>query len=81
MIDYKFSNNKGYRYVFVIIDKFLEYTWCIPLKNKNSQTITNEFSIILTTPKRRPYKKESDLGGEIYVSIFQNSVKVKNLHQ
>ena len=43
MIDYKVSNNKGFRYMFVIIDNFSKYFWAIPLK-KYSQTITNEFS-------------------------------------
>ena len=30
MIDYKVSNNKGYRYIFVIIDNFSKYLWAIP---------------------------------------------------
>ena len=34
MIDYKTSNNKGYRYIFIIVDKFSKYLWAIPLKNK-----------------------------------------------
>ena len=49
VIDYKISNNKGYRYIFIIIESFSKFLWAIPLKNKNFQTITNEFSIILTT--------------------------------
>ena len=49
MIDYKISNNKGYRYIFVVIDNYSKYLSAIPLKNKYSQTITNEFSNILTT--------------------------------
>ena len=32
------------------------YSWCIPLKNKNSQTITNEFSKIQSTSNRKPLK-------------------------
>ena len=43
MIDYKISNNKDYRYTFIIIDNFLKYTWAIPLKNENSQKMTTEF--------------------------------------
>ena len=31
--DYKISNNKGYRYIFVIIDNFSKCSWCVPLKN------------------------------------------------
>ena len=80
MIDYKISNNKGYRYIFVVIDNFSKYLWAIPLKNKSSQTITNEFSNILTTSKRKPNKLESDRGSEFYNSIFQNFLKNKNIH-
>ena len=78
--DYKISNNKNYRYIFIIIDNFSKYLWAIPLKNKFSQTITNEFSIILTTSKRKPLKLESDRGTEFYNSIFQNFLKSKNIN-
>ena len=44
---------------------------------KKSQTITNEFSSILTTPKRKPLKLESDRGSEFYNSNFQNFLKTK----
>ena len=80
MIDYETSNKKGFRYIFVIIDYFSKYLWAIPLKNKYSQTITNDFSNILTTSKRKPLKIESDRGTEFYNSIFQNFLKIKNIH-
>ena len=76
MVDYKISNNKGFRYIFVIIDNFSTFLLCVRLKN--SQTITNEFSNILTTSKRSPLKIESDRGAEFYSSIFQNFLKHKN---
>ena len=79
MIDYKISNNKRYRYIFIIIDNFSKNLWAIPLKNKHSQTITNEFSNILSTSKRKPLKIESDRGTEFYNSIFQNFIKLKNI--
>ena len=41
--DYKTSNKKGFRYIFVTIDNFSRFLWAKPLKNKYSQTITNEF--------------------------------------
>ena len=62
--DYKTSNNKGFRYIFVVIDNHSKNFWAIPLKNKYSQTITNEFSNILTQSKRKPLKLESDRGKE-----------------
>ena len=80
MIDYKISNNRGFRYIFIIIDNFSKYLWGIPLKKKYSQTITNEFSNILTKSKRKPIKLESDRGSEFYNSIFQNLLKLKNIH-
>ena len=79
MIDYKTSNNKGFRYIFIVIDNFSKYLFATPLKNKYSQTITNEFSNILSTSKRKPIKIESDRGSEFYNNIFQNFLKSKNI--
>ena len=62
-----------------MVDNFSKYLWAIPLKNKYSQTITNEFSNLLTTSKRKPLKIESDRGTEFYNSIFQNFLKTKNI--
>ena len=80
MIDYKTWNNRGYRYIFIIIDNFCKYLWAIPVKNENRLTITDEFSNILSTSKRSPLKLESDRGKEWYNSIFQNFLKTKNIH-
>ena len=80
MVDYKISNNKGYRYIFIIIDNFSKFLFAIPLKNKYSQTITNEFSNNLAKSKRKPDKLESDRGYEVYNSIFRNFLKLKNIH-
>ena len=33
-LSYKISNNKGFRYIFIIIDNSSKYSWAIPLKNK-----------------------------------------------
>ena len=66
--------------MFIIFDNFSNYLWAIPLKNKYSQTITNEFSKIITKSKRKPLKLESDRGAEFYNGIFQNFLKSKNIH-
>ena len=78
MIDYKTSNNKVYRYIFIVINNFSNYLFAIPLKNKYSQTITNDFSNILTKSKRKPIKIESLRGTEFHNSNFQNFLKSKN---
>ena len=72
MIGYKISNNKGFRYIFFIIDTFSNYLLCILLKNENNQAKTNKFSSFLTTSERKPFKIESDRGAEFHISIFQN---------
>ena len=80
MIDYKISNNIIHRYIFNIIDNFSKSLWAIPLKNKYSTTITDEFSNILTKSKRKLLKLESDGGSEFYNSIFQIFLKSKHIH-
>ena len=79
LVDYKISNIKGFRYIFIIIDNLSKYLWAIPLKNKYGQTIKNEFSNILSTSKRSAVKLESDRGSEWYNSVFQNFLKNKNI--
>ena len=54
MSDYKGSNIKRFRYIFIIIDSFSKNLWAFKMKNKNNQTITIEFSKNLTTSKRSP---------------------------
>ena len=47
---------------------------------KNSQTITNEFSNILTISKRSPVKLKSDRRADFYDDTFQNFLKCKIIH-
>ena len=77
MSDYKISNNKSYRYIFIVIDNFSKYLWAIPLKNKYSQTITNEFSNILIKSKQKPVKKNQIEGQNFIILFFRTSRKLK----
>ena len=80
MFDYKTSNNKGFRYIFIIIDNFSKHLWAIPLKNKYNQTITNEFSNALNKSKGKLFKLQEDRGSEFYNNIFQNFLKTEIIH-
>ena len=73
------ENNRGYRYVLVIIDNFSKFGWIVSLKNKNAQTITNSFEKILINSKRKPKLIESDRGKEFYNNIFQDFLKENNI--
>ena len=77
--DYGPENNRGYRYVSVIIDHFSKFGWTIPLKNKNAQTIKDSFENILISSKRKPNIIESDRGKEFYNNIFQDFLNKNNI--
>ena len=70
--DYGPGNNRGYRYVLVVIDNFSKFGWTSPLKNKNGHTIKDSFENILISSKRKPNLIETDRGKEFYNNIFQD---------
>ena len=77
--DYGPKNNRGYRYVLVIIDNFSKFRWTVPLKNKNAQTIKVFFENVLTSSKRSPNLIETDRGKEFYNNIFQSFLNNNNI--
>ena len=80
MVDYRTSNNKGFKNIIVIKHKFSKYLLAKPPKNKYSQIITNECSKHLATSKRKPLKIESDRCTEFFNIIFQKFLKTKSIH-
>ena len=79
LTDYGPENNRGYRYVLVIIDNFSKYGWTVPLKNKNTQTIKNSFENILISSKRSPNLIETDRDKGFYSKIFQDFLIKNNI--
>ena len=80
MNDYAIKNNKGYRYILVVIDNFSKFGWTIPLKNKYAQSITDAFSQNVKSSKRKPNLLETDDGKEYVNKIFNeflNNNKIK----
>ena len=77
--DYGSKNNKGYRYVLVIINNFSKFGWTVPLKNKNAQTIKDSFEKIIISSKRKPNLIETDRGREFYNNIFQDFLNKNNI--
>ena len=47
--DYGLENNRGYRYVLLIIDNFSKFRWTVPFKSENAQTKKDSFESILIT--------------------------------
>ena len=80
MNDYGIKNNKGYRYILVVVDNFSKFGWTIPLKNKYAQSITDAFSQIIKISRRKPNLLETDDGKEYVKKIFNeflNNNKIK----
>ena len=79
MNDYGFKNKKGYRYILVVIDHFSKFGWTIPLKNKYAQSITDAFSQIVKSTKRKPNLFQTDDGKEYVNKIFNEFLNNHNI--
>ena len=77
--DYGPKNNRGYRYVLVIIDNFSKFGWTIPLKNKSAQTLKDSFENVLISSKRQPNLIETDDGSEFINKVFTNLLNTKKI--
>ena len=55
------KQNKGYRYVLVVIDAFSKYAWARPIKKKTGKDVTVAFAKILKEAKgRKPQTLQTD---------------------
>ena len=76
----KFSKqNNNCKYILSIIDFFSKYSWCYPLKNKNSNEIINAFKDIFKKSKRKTNFIQSDEGSEFTNKVVQNFFKDDNI--
>ena len=58
--------NKGFRFLWCVIDIYSKYAWVIPLKDKKGITIPEAFQKILHESKRKPNKIWVDKDSEFY---------------
>ena len=78
MNDYGPKNNKGYRYILVVIDNFSKFGWTTPLRNKYAQSIVDSFSEIIKSSNRKPKLLETDDGKEYVNKIFDEFLNNHN---
>ena len=81
MNDYGPENNKGYRYILVVIDNISKFGWTIPLKYKHAQSITDSFSQIIKTSRRKPNLLETGDGKEYVNKIFNEFLNNNNIQR
>ena len=81
MNDYGPKNNRGYRYILVVIEIFSEFGWTTPVKNKYAQSITDAISQIVKTSKRKPNLLETDDGKEFVNKFVNEFLNNKNINR
>ena len=79
MNEYGTKNNKGYRYILVVIDNFSKFVWTIPLENKYAKSITDAFSQTIKTSRRKPNLLKTDDGKEYVNKIFSELLSNHNI--
>ena len=79
MNDYGIKNNEGYRYILVVVDNFSKFGWTILLKNKYAQSLTDAFSQIIKTSRRKPNLLETHDGKEYVNKIFSEFLNNHNI--
>ena len=52
--------NKGYKFILVVLDIFSRYAWARPLKNKSGKEVANAFEDIIEGDGSRPKKLWTD---------------------
>ena len=73
MNDYGFKNNKGYKYILVVFDNFSKFGWTVSVKNKYAQSITDAFSQVVKTSRRKANLLETDEVRNILIKLSTNS--------
>ena len=73
------KENKWFKYLLTVIDVFSKFAWVVPLKTKDSLSVTNAFKKILEG-SRKPVKLQTDKGKEFYNREFQNLLKKHNIY-
>lgn len=71
------EDNDGFRYLLTVIDVFSKYAWVVPLKRKDSQSVTGAFEHIFS--ERKPSKLQTDKGREFTNSVLQNKLAARGI--
>lgn len=79
-LDQYARENKGFKYILVVIDCFSKFLWTRPLKSKNAQDVSNAMAHIFKHSNRIPKKLVTDNGREYYNASFQSLLKKHNIH-
>lgn len=79
MIPYS-KNNKGYRYILVVINAFSKFVWAYPVKRKTGKAVADVMNKVLSSLKIPPKNLQTDMGKEFYNREFQTLMKKFNIN-
>lgn len=71
LIDVKSFKNKNINFLLTVVDVFSKYGFVEPVKDKKGSTMITAFSKKNSKSKRKPFKIQSDHGGEFTGKNFQ----------
>ncbi|KAJ1518856.1 hypothetical protein ONE63_011532 [Megalurothrips usitatus] len=69
------EDNDGFAYLLCVICVFSRFDWCIPIKNKTSNSIKNAFKVLFTKTERRCTRLVGDKGSEFENNEFKRFLK------
>ncbi|PFX25068.1 Uncharacterized protein F54H12.2 [Stylophora pistillata] len=67
------KENKGFRYILVVVDAFSKYAWAISLKKKTGKEATDALTKVIKQG-RKPQKLQTDARKEFYNKTFQTKL-------
>lgn len=74
------KNNKGYRYILIVINVFSKFVWAQPIKQKNAKDVTAAMKIIISQMNKVPHNLQTDLGKEFYNKDFKALMESFNIN-
>jgi len=72
--------NRGYRYIFTVIDVLSKYAWAVPLKNKSGNDGATVIAKIIRYDERCPKNLQTDRGKEFYNANVQKLLKKHDIN-
>ena len=75
------KENRGFRYVLIVIDVLSRYAFAVPLKDKTAKSVIAAFKKIFNKSGRRPQKLFTDMGKEYTSNQFKDFLRKSNIIQ
>lgn len=72
------KENKGYKYILVVINCFSKFVWAFPLKNKSAQEVTENMEKVFKVEKI--HNLQTDMGREFFNNEFKKLLNKYKVH-